>query len=251
MAGHERAFCIRLDRGSDSCGTRFAVKPQFGCTTKRRAGGNLLSTVGFGDGVTLSLDLKSPAAVQFCRRLTVRGRSVMPKIDVSQPIAKQRSEILKQWGAQLREGGALSSGRIKEAELDAQSREFLDLLVRSFSGAADEQKLLRQKIAEISRTRAIQGFSATETATFIFSLKQPIFDALRRDFGKDPEVLGQAPLVDERDPRRARPLFHGHVPEEPRRGDHPPAEGDRRAFHPGGEAVGRHPRLAADRHARQ
>ncbi len=116
----------------------------------------------------------------------------MAKLDIGQPIAKQRSEILKQWGVQQRDSGALSSGRIKEAELDAQSREFLDLLVKSLTGAADEQKVLRQKIAEISRTRAIQGFSATETATFIFSLKQPIFDALRRDFGKDPEVLGQA-----------------------------------------------------------
>ncbi len=116
----------------------------------------------------------------------------MAKIDVGQAVSKQSSEILKQWGVQQRESGALSSGRIKEAELDAQSREFLDLLVKSLTGAADEQKVLRQKIAEISRTRAVQGFSATETATFIFSLKQPIFDALRRDFGKDPEVLGQA-----------------------------------------------------------
>ncbi len=116
----------------------------------------------------------------------------MAKVDVGQSVSKQRNEILKQWGLQQRESGALSSGRIKEAELDAQSREFLDLLVKSFSGGGEEQKALRQNISDISRTRAIQGFSSTETATFIFSLKQPIFDALRREFAKDPEVLGQA-----------------------------------------------------------
>jgi rsbT co-antagonist protein RsbR len=116
----------------------------------------------------------------------------MAKIDVGQLVSKQRSEILKQWSVELRENGALSSGRIKEAELDAQTREFLDLLIKSFSGGADEQKALRQNVADISRTRAVQGFSSTETATFIFSLKRPIFDALRRDLGKDPEVLGQA-----------------------------------------------------------
>ena len=41
------------------------------------------------------------------------------------------------------------------------------------------QKALRQYISDISRTRAVQGFSATETATFIFSLKQPIGRRLR------------------------------------------------------------------------
>jgi rsbT co-antagonist protein RsbR len=116
----------------------------------------------------------------------------MAKLDVGQTVSKQRSEILKQWSAQQREAGALSSGRIKEAELDAQSKEFLDLLIKTFSGGADAQKALRQYISDISRTRAVQGFSATETATFIFSLKQPIFDALRRDLGKDSDALAEA-----------------------------------------------------------
>jgi rsbT co-antagonist protein RsbR len=36
-------------------------------------------------------------------------------------------------------------------------------------------------LAELSRSRAMQGFSPSETATFIFSLKQPLFNALNRD----------------------------------------------------------------------
>jgi rsbT co-antagonist protein RsbR len=36
-------------------------------------------------------------------------------------------------------------------------------------------------LSELSRSRALQGFTPTETATFIFSLKQPLFNALSRD----------------------------------------------------------------------
>jgi rsbT co-antagonist protein RsbR len=114
----------------------------------------------------------------------------MAKADIGQSITKRRIDILKEWGDHLRDSGALNSGRIKEAELDTQTREFLDLLIKTFSGSGPEmesaQKALRQNIGEISRSRAIQGFTPTETATFIFSLKQPVFDAITADHAKDP-----------------------------------------------------------------
>jgi rsbT co-antagonist protein RsbR len=117
----------------------------------------------------------------------------MAKADIGQSIVKRRNDILKEWGGHLRESGVLNSGRIKEAELDAQAREFLDILIKTFSGSAAEvdaaQTALRQNIGAISRSRAIQGFTPIETATFIFSLKQPVFDAITADYGKDPAAV--------------------------------------------------------------
>jgi rsbT co-antagonist protein RsbR len=40
-------------------------------------------------------------------------------------------------------------------------------------------------LARVSRTRAAQGFSSSETATFVFSLKQPLFIRLRNELGAD------------------------------------------------------------------
>jgi rsbT co-antagonist protein RsbR len=48
---------------------------------------------------------------------------------------------------------------------------------------------VRDILGDLSRDRARQGYSPSETATFVFSLKQPLFDRLRQDFGKDPEAL--------------------------------------------------------------
>ena len=50
---------------------------------------------------------------------------------------------------------------------------------------ADAYTSLRETLADISRSRAIQGFTPTDTASFMFSLKEPIFDALSRVSGAD------------------------------------------------------------------
>jgi rsbT co-antagonist protein RsbR len=76
---------------------------------------------------------------------------------------------------------------MKESELREQCREFLSLLqdaaragnLENVSGAAWAP--VREFLAVISRSRAIQGFSPAETATFVFSLKQPLFARLRRE----------------------------------------------------------------------
>jgi rsbT co-antagonist protein RsbR len=41
-------------------------------------------------------------------------------------------------------------------------------------------------LADVSRSRALQGFSPTETATFIFSLKEPLFNTLNRNSALSP-----------------------------------------------------------------
>jgi rsbT co-antagonist protein RsbR len=117
----------------------------------------------------------------------------MSKADIGPSVSSRRAKILEEWFEHLKDAGALVSGRIKEAELEGQCREFLTLLVAMLSGSEKEQSAaaLRRNIAEISRSRAIQGFTPTETVIFIFSLKQPLFDALGRDFAKDAAGLSQ------------------------------------------------------------
>jgi rsbT co-antagonist protein RsbR len=74
---------------------------------------------------------------------------------------------------------------MSEAELERQSREFLSAFLEAASvdGTADingpEWASVREMLARISQSRAEQGFSPRETATFIFSLKQPLLSRLR------------------------------------------------------------------------
>jgi rsbT co-antagonist protein RsbR len=52
-----------------------------------------------------------------------------------------------------------------------------------------EWRPVRDLLDEFSRERARQGYSPLDTATFVFSLKQPLFDRLRQEVGKDADVL--------------------------------------------------------------
>jgi len=108
-----------------------------------------------------------------------------------QLLERHESDILDQWiKAQL--AAPLSRrSMVSDAELRDQSREFLGLLrsaagkgsLDSIDGAA--WQAVRDGLTDISRSRGARGFSASETATFVFSLKQPLFSALRDDYGSD------------------------------------------------------------------
>jgi rsbT co-antagonist protein RsbR len=83
---------------------------------------------------------------------------------------------------------------MKESELRGQSREFITLLSAALkTGSSDIESQgwaqVREFLGAISRSRALQGFSATETATFVFSLKEPLFARLRQMFDRNPQAL--------------------------------------------------------------
>ena len=109
-------------------------------------------------------------------------------------LGAHESELLNDWTSRLKASGASGGGRIKEAELQTQSKAFLTVLRQSVSrgGALDAEAEsfgpVRDLLGEISRSRAIQGFSPTETARFIFSLKESIFQLIQREFADDPKA---------------------------------------------------------------
>ncbi len=117
-------------------------------------------------------------------------RSAIPAL-----AAKHQQKILGDWLKLLLVGSAFRSGRIKEAELREQASRFLDGGVTGLqSGSlldiqAPAWEAARRVLEEISRSWATNGFSPSETAMFVFSLKQPLFDLLREEAGKNPDAL--------------------------------------------------------------
>src|SRR5580692_8897960 len=99
--------------------------------------------------------------------------------DISALVSRNEQTILPEWLELQKKAGTLHTGRVSEGELQAQSRNFLhllrDALAKGGSDASDAAyEPAKAMLGELSRSRALQGFSPTETATFIFSLKQPL-----------------------------------------------------------------------------
>jgi rsbT co-antagonist protein RsbR len=111
-------------------------------------------------------------------------------------LTKSRDALLPEWMRQQLAATSMRRDLIRDDELEQQSRRFLELLGSSLQadGAAADVSGpawsgMRDLLTDLSRTRARQGFTAVETATFVFSLKQPLFDLLRERLGKDAQAL--------------------------------------------------------------
>jgi rsbT co-antagonist protein RsbR len=109
----------------------------------------------------------------------------------------KRSRMHEEWLRRLADAGSTaSSGSVTLKDLRRQTEDFLQLLAAAVNGGSDDVnsepfRPLREFLEEFSRTRAQQGFTAAETATFIFSFKQPLFEQLRLDSGADADALAR------------------------------------------------------------
>lgn len=106
------------------------------------------------------------------------------KKDFASIIRGSRSDLLSQWSTALNTSiGESARGRISRDELTLQAKQFLDVLIPAVeTGGTDIEGAawaeVRAYLEDLSKRRVLAGFSSDETATFIFSLKKPLFDAL-------------------------------------------------------------------------
>ena len=112
-------------------------------------------------------------------------------------IADDGEALLARWRELLTGGGVTGSGGIKEAALEKQCRDFMAALRTALAGGAaklaDEGfAATRAVLDDVSRSRAAHGFTPRETAVFVFSLKEPLFERLRQETGEDAATLAAA-----------------------------------------------------------
>src|SRR5262245_56173997 len=120
------------------------------------------------------------------------ARSVIPAL-----LETHERMVLASWIERQISVGSLHSGQIKEDELKSQSQRFLRELVQALkSGEMDDPagaawSSVRELLGDFSRSRAVQGFTPSQTATFVFSLKEPLFRLLRDQIKDDADKLAE------------------------------------------------------------
>jgi rsbT co-antagonist protein RsbR len=108
--------------------------------------------------------------------------------------------ILREWvGLQMADNNRRDI--LSETEVGEQSRAFLASLSSACQKSYDEGMSgvhwddVRASLADLSKNRAHAGFSPSETATFVFSLKAPLFAALRQTYAADAQRLNQETML--------------------------------------------------------
>jgi rsbT co-antagonist protein RsbR len=111
-------------------------------------------------------------------------------------IRSHQEPLLAAWVGSLTDAGRAQDGRLSARELDTQVREFWRLFLDTLSAtdvsslARAEWQDIRRFLEELSRERVLKGFNSSETASFIFSLKRPLFEVVQQGYANDPALLG-------------------------------------------------------------
>lgn len=104
--------------------------------------------------------------------------------DLAEIVSQNTDSIRKQWIAEMSKS-VQRADLISKAELDEQCRSLLEGIVEGLKagGVADVQgpswEKARELLEDISASRARQGFSPIDVATFVLSLKHALFAAIR------------------------------------------------------------------------
>ncbi len=125
---------------------------------------------------------------------------------LAQTLKKNEKAILASWLKNLEAASTRHEHLMERGELERQAHDVLQGFtvacqngqVESIQGPAWNE--VRDLLSDISATRAQQGFSPSEVATFVFSLKDSVFTALRKSL-KDgdslfSEILTASQLLD-------------------------------------------------------
>ena len=119
---------------------------------------------------------------------SIRGR-------LAEIFDKREQEIAQAW-LERQAAGTRRLSPAEQHEAHRQSREFLSAIKGAVQQDGTENNItgaawtpVREFLTSFSASRAKAGFTPTETASFIFSLKQPVFDALRQELGQDANTL--------------------------------------------------------------
>jgi rsbT co-antagonist protein RsbR len=112
---------------------------------------------------------------------------------LSRVLDARYDEILAAWVAQ--QVLATRRASISEGDVRAQCSELLMAMRQALATTERDDVLspswgqVRELLQRVSFSRAQQGFSPSETATFVLSLKRPLFEAVRAEMGKDAEAI--------------------------------------------------------------
>jgi len=116
---------------------------------------------------------------------------------ISEILRENEKGILDAWTKAQADVAALRKGLITAEQLKEESVRFLKLLVKALAGenledvTAPEYDEANKFLADLSISRAVLGFSPSETATYIFSLKDTILAFLQKELDDRPEALNQ------------------------------------------------------------
>ena len=109
-------------------------------------------------------------------------------------LTRDQDSLLKDWVSLQSAASPRRLSATEEKQLASESREFVSVFLKAAQSgnftdiSKSEWAPVREFLSGVSASRAKAGATPVETATLIFSLKEPLFARLRQELGNGPEV---------------------------------------------------------------
>jgi rsbT co-antagonist protein RsbR len=110
-------------------------------------------------------------------------------------LTEREDEIREAWIENRVNSSDFRETLISGDELSADSQSFLRAFISAIANSSVEEmrgkefNAIRRLLLDISEARAAQAFSPSETAFYVFSLKETLLPFLRDEYSDDPEML--------------------------------------------------------------
>ena len=120
-------------------------------------------------------------AGRFARICFLESTLSNPHAALAAIIEQQQATILREWLQQQLATTTVRRDPARDSALRDQSAQFLSLLIQALKSPHSDNfndsvwDEIRELLKSVSRARVQQGFTPTETATFVFSLKTQLF----------------------------------------------------------------------------
>jgi rsbT co-antagonist protein RsbR len=124
--------------------------------------------------------------------VSAANNAIIPRV-----LKTYETDLLDDWMREQMSTHSRATSKIKEADLRTEAAEFLNLLQQATQGGSldinsQDFARVRDMLGDLSRARSIAGFSPSETAIFVFSMKRPLFARLQKELARDAEGLATA-----------------------------------------------------------
>jgi rsbT co-antagonist protein RsbR len=117
------------------------------------------------------------------------------QVRMAEFLRASRSKVLEQWTGIV---SASVGDRVSAAELTRELDDLYDLILRVISGQDESAPgELRALLGELSRSRARRGFSPSETALGVFSLKDAVYNLMAGSAELIPAYVAFARTIDD------------------------------------------------------
>jgi len=108
-------------------------------------------------------------------------------------LARDEEGVLNEWMQEIT-SATRRADLMKESEFRNQCSQFLSVMRQALQTGGHNFKspawdALRNMLNDISRSRAQMGFTPMETATFVFSLKRPLFTRIQQEYRGQADAL--------------------------------------------------------------